>query len=110
MRVSAASGSQSSNSLASPNCRRIFASLFSSMATSALPMALRNPSEPMKPLRGFASACAIRCSAPADLLTLFAGPIDELRLEIGFGGAEHLIAQALANPQSGFIGSDGVVN
>src|SRR5665647_2849475 len=48
--------------------------------------------------------------APADLRTLFAGPIDELRLEIGFGGAEHLIAQALANPRSGFIGSDGFLN
>jgi tRNA (guanine-N7-)-methyltransferase len=49
-------------------------------------------------------------SAPADLRTLFATPLDELRLEIGFGGAEHLIAQAKANPRSGFIGSDGFVN
>jgi tRNA (guanine-N7-)-methyltransferase len=48
--------------------------------------------------------------APADLRALFAGPIDELRLEIGFGGAEHLIAEALANPRSGFIGADGFLN
>jgi len=47
--------------------------------------------------------------APADLRSLFAG-VDEVRLEIGFGGAEHLIAQARANPRSGFIGSDGYVN
>ena len=36
--------------------------------------------------------------APADLRTLFAMPLDEVRLEIGFGGAEHLIAQAQAQP------------
>ena len=47
---------------------------------------------------------------PADLSALFATPLDEVRLEIGFGGAEHLIAQALANSRSGFIGSDAFVN
>lgn len=53
--------------------------------------------------------------APADLRALFAQPLDQeqldqVRLEIGFGGAEHLIAQAQANPRSGFIGSDAFVN
>jgi len=48
--------------------------------------------------------------APVDLRTLFAGPLDDVRLEIGFGGAEHLIAQAKAHPRSGFIASDGYVN
>jgi tRNA (guanine-N7-)-methyltransferase len=48
--------------------------------------------------------------APADLRALFAQPLDDVRLEIGFGGAEHLIAQANANPRSGFIGSDGFLN
>ena len=48
--------------------------------------------------------------APADLRALFARPLDDVRLEIGFGGAEHLIAQASANPRSGFIGSDGFLN
>jgi tRNA (guanine-N7-)-methyltransferase len=48
--------------------------------------------------------------APADLCDLFDRPLDNVRLEIGFGGAEHLIAQALANPRSGFIGSDGFIN
>ena len=46
---------------------------------------------------------------PSDLGVLFSG-VDRIRLEIGFGGAEHLIAQALAEPRSGFIGSDGFVN
>jgi len=48
--------------------------------------------------------------APADLRSLFDVPLDQMRLEIGFGGAEHLIAQALANPRQGFIGSDAFVN
>jgi tRNA (guanine-N7-)-methyltransferase len=48
--------------------------------------------------------------APADLHALFVNATGEVRLEIGFGGAEHLIAQAQANPRSGFIGSDAFVN
>jgi len=47
---------------------------------------------------------------PADLRTLFVKPVDDLRLEIGFGGGEHLIAQAQANPRTGFIGTDAFVN
>jgi tRNA (guanine-N7-)-methyltransferase len=49
-------------------------------------------------------------TAPADPRTLFAVPVDALRLEIGFGGAEHLIAQAQANPRIGFIATDAFVN
>jgi len=48
--------------------------------------------------------------APADLRELFNLQLDQVRLEIGFGGAEHLIAQAQANPRSAFIASDGFVN
>ena len=55
-------------------------------------------------------ALDIKNPAPADLRTLFATPVDELRLEIGFGGAEHLIAQAQAHPRTGFIGTDAFVN
>jgi tRNA (guanine-N7-)-methyltransferase len=47
--------------------------------------------------------------APADLRALF-NNVDDVRLEIGFGGAEHLIAQAQGAPRSGFIGSDGYSN
>ena len=48
--------------------------------------------------------------APADLRALFAQPLDEVRLEIGFGGAEHLIAQAQAHLTVGFIGTDAFIN
>ena len=48
--------------------------------------------------------------APQDLCSLFPVPVDEVRLEIGFGGAEHLVAQALANPRTGFIGSEPFIN
>jgi tRNA (guanine-N7-)-methyltransferase len=47
---------------------------------------------------------------PSDLRALFPGGAGEVRLEIGFGGGEHLIAQAGANPLTGFIGSDAFVN
>lgn len=48
--------------------------------------------------------------APEGLATLFAFPAQDVRLEIGFGGAEHLIAQAQANPNVGFIGCEPFVN
>ncbi len=48
--------------------------------------------------------------ALADLRTLFPNAVDELRLEIGFGGAEHLIAQAQGYPNVGFIGTDAFIN
>ncbi|MGH6725392.1 MAG: tRNA (guanine(46)-N(7))-methyltransferase TrmB [Pseudolabrys sp.] len=47
--------------------------------------------------------------AAADPRALFDG-VDEVRLEIGFGGAEHLIDQAQANSRTGFIGSDAFIN
>lgn len=47
--------------------------------------------------------------APADLRTLFEG-VDEVRLESGFGGGEHLIAEAERHPRSGFIGIEPFVN
>jgi tRNA (guanine-N7-)-methyltransferase len=46
--------------------------------------------------------------SPADLRRLFAPAVDELRLEIGFGGAEHLITAAKASPHVGFIGTDAI--
>jgi len=52
-------------------------------------------------------------SPPVKLGELFAPPVAEVWLEIGFGGAEHLIWQARANPRVGCIGcepfTDGVV-
>jgi tRNA (guanine-N7-)-methyltransferase len=48
--------------------------------------------------------------APANLRTLFPETCDDVRLEIGFGGAEHLVGQAQINPHIGFIGTDGFLN
>jgi tRNA (guanine-N7-)-methyltransferase len=47
---------------------------------------------------------------PANLKTLFAQPAADIQLEIGFGGGEHLIAQARENPRIGFIGVEPFVN
>lgn len=48
--------------------------------------------------------------APADLRSLFPLTIDGVRMEIGFGGGEHLIAQAQVNPNTGFIGCEPFLN
>jgi tRNA (guanine-N7-)-methyltransferase len=48
--------------------------------------------------------------ALADPASLFPSPVRELWLEIGFGGGEHLIAQAKANPDVGLIGCEPFVN
>jgi len=52
----------------------------------------------------------ITSSSPPDLAGLFGGPVDETRLEIGFGGGEHLVAEARAFPETGFIGCEPYVN
>ena len=48
--------------------------------------------------------------APAELSTLFPVPVAEVQLEIGFGGGEAMIAQAVAQPRTGFIGVEPFVN
>ena len=48
--------------------------------------------------------------APSDPRRLFGIAVDEVRLEIGFGGGEHFVAQALANPRVGLIGIEPFVN
>src|SRR5437879_6152998 len=48
--------------------------------------------------------------APADLAALFPQGADAVRLEIGFGGGEHMIAEAGRTPQNGFIGVEPFVN
>ena len=47
---------------------------------------------------------------PGKLTALFPLPVDETRVEIGFGGAEHLVAQAEAHPLTGFVGCEPFVN
>jgi tRNA (guanine-N7-)-methyltransferase len=55
-------------------------------------------------------ALEIGTPAPARLTELFDDGIDNVRLEIGFGGGEHLIAEAQASPRTGFIGCEPYVN
>ena len=41
--------------------------------------------------------------------TLF-DDVDDVRLEIGFGGGEHMVAEAERHPRTGFIGIEPFVN
>jgi tRNA (guanine-N7-)-methyltransferase len=52
----------------------------------------------------------IALPSPPDLATLFDQTVESIRLEIGFGGGEHLIAEAQAFPHVGFIGCEPYVN
>ncbi len=47
---------------------------------------------------------------PSDPATLFDPKATAVRLEIGFGGGEHLITEALSLPDFGFIGCEPYVN
>ncbi len=47
--------------------------------------------------------------APDDLATLFPVPVDAVRLEIGFGGGEHLLHESGRFPGAGFIGVEPFV-
>ncbi|WP_312468752.1 MULTISPECIES: tRNA (guanosine(46)-N(7))-methyltransferase TrmB [Brucella] len=47
---------------------------------------------------------------PQDLRTLFEAPVENVRMEIGFGGGEHLYHESGRYPQSGFIGVEPFVN
>ncbi|MFV2093092.1 MAG: tRNA (guanosine(46)-N(7))-methyltransferase TrmB [Hyphomicrobiales bacterium] len=59
---------------------------------------------------------AIQAHEPAELdpQSLFApvagGGRRDIRLEVGFGGGEHLLARAAASPQTGFLGAEPFVN
>lgn len=48
--------------------------------------------------------------APARLEELFPTEISFVRLEIGFGGGEHLLSEATRHPDTGFIGVEPFVN
>jgi tRNA (guanine-N7-)-methyltransferase len=48
--------------------------------------------------------------APDNLAGLFSPPVDDIRLEIGFGGGEHLLEEARRLPSTGFIGVEPFVN
>ncbi|QCI66192.1 tRNA (guanosine(46)-N7)-methyltransferase TrmB [Phreatobacter stygius] len=53
---------------------------------------------------------AVDLAAPATPEVLFAAPVEGVVLEIGFGGGEHLVREALAFPRLGFIGVEPFVN
>jgi tRNA (guanine-N7-)-methyltransferase len=41
---------------------------------------------------------------------LFAVPVEAIFIEIGFGGGEHVLAEAIRNPRHGWIGCEAFVN
>jgi tRNA (guanine-N7-)-methyltransferase len=49
-------------------------------------------------------------SDPSAALHKLFPDVDDIRLEIGFGGGEHMAAEAERNPRIGFIGSEPFVN
>jgi tRNA (guanine-N7-)-methyltransferase len=49
-------------------------------------------------------------TTPGDLSLLFSVPIDSVRLEIGFGGGEYLMAESQRQQRTGFIGIEPFVN
>jgi tRNA (guanine-N7-)-methyltransferase len=55
-------------------------------------------------------ALELTAPAPPDLALMFPNPVDSIHLEIGFGGGEHMIAQAEQHPRIGFIGVEPFVN
>ena len=63
-------------------------------------------------LRDLLPAFAVDLSSPppTPLSALFPHDPDEIRLEIGFGGGEHLVHRAAERPDVGFIGVEPFVN
>jgi tRNA (guanine-N7-)-methyltransferase len=53
---------------------------------------------------------ALPAKPPLDPKDSFVSKPEEIWLEIGFGGGEHLVAQAMAHPDVGFIGCEPFVN
>ena len=49
-------------------------------------------------------------AAPHRIESLYDFSVERMRLEIGFGGGEHLIHRAAENPSTGFIGVEPFVN
>ena len=66
--------------------------------------------EPQRLLAEGLPKLKIAREGPIDPRALFYGRIDDVWLEVGFGGAEHLVGLAAAHPDIGFIGSEPFVN
>jgi tRNA (guanine-N7-)-methyltransferase len=52
----------------------------------------------------------LESAPPQNLAALFPADVRAIRLEIGFGGGEHLAHRAVENPETGFIGVEPFVN
>lgn len=52
----------------------------------------------------------LQSQPPANVADLFPRVVDAVRLEIGFGGGEHLVHRATETPSTGFIGVEPFVN
>ncbi len=55
-------------------------------------------------------AVDLSAPAPQDIKSLFPHPVSTVRLEIGFGGGEHLVHRASQAHDTGFIGVEPFVN
>jgi tRNA (guanine-N7-)-methyltransferase len=55
-------------------------------------------------------AIDLEAPAPENLATLFTTPVDRVGLEIGFGGGEHMVAEAEREPRTGFVGVEPFIN
>ena len=47
---------------------------------------------------------ALGVAPPEPLAGLFSAAVETVRIEIGFGGGEHLLHRVASEPESGFIG------
>ncbi len=80
------------------------------------PLYGRRKGKPLSPRRAHLMATVFKRLAidravpcPDRLADLFPVPVDDIRLEIGFGGGEHLIHAAIEAPDTGFIGVEPFV-
>ena len=53
---------------------------------------------------------SIDCSKPVEIAALFSEERDDFRMEIGFGGAEHLVHEADRQRDIGYIGCEPFIN
>src|SRR5262249_31091967 len=72
--------------------------------------AVRPPQAPLFQTLLPRPAIHVGTPAPTALAGLLPPPVDNIRLEIGFGGGEHLVAQAEQHAHTGFIGVEPFVN
>ncbi len=61
-------------------------------------------------LRTLLPQLSVDTASPIDVPALFANPCDDVWLEVGFGGGEHLLAAAARHPKIGFIGCEPFLN